>query len=297
MAGRKRRNVTLNDIDRWIRQGYGSGERESYLPWLRIQDVPSRGVSKLVPGTTVKRGHHLLSKLEFLLFLYFDFSHHVIDIREQYPLLPLAETLSAADQLSIHHPVYPGTTTPVVLTIDFLLTLKKSTGDTRFLSVEGKYKSEFECAGRRASLKCKRLFEKLELKRHWCKARNIEFFVATEDLIPPSLNFNLRVLNQVASPLAPFRVNANKAVFLGVLANLPWEGVPLEELLSTVASQTGHTTRQALELFKHYVWHHWIEIDLYTKLDLRAPLPILRVADGDSARNGFYQQLSRELAA
>lgn len=289
MAGRKRKDVTLEDIDRWIRQGYGSGKRESYKPWLRIQDVPSKGLSRLVPGTTVNRGHHLLSKLEFRHFLFFDFSRRYSDIQEQYPLFPLAKTQSISDKLKIRHPVYRGRwATPVVLTTDFLLTPHTLNGGVAPLPVESKYKSEFA-----QSKKLRRTLEKLELKRrYWKEVHGLDLLIATEDLVPDDLFYNLRVLNQVASPKAPLRANADRASFLDALATTPWRDVPLGTLLSAVGKKTGYTGREALELFKHFAWHHWVEIDLHTKLDLRAALTHLQVATGAAARERFCARVA-----
>jgi hypothetical protein len=84
MRGRKFK--TQADVDRSITQGYGRGEGENYLPWFRVQDIPSRGRSRKVHGVKTNRVHHLVSDLEFSYHLVLEFSENVIDIREQYPL-------------------------------------------------------------------------------------------------------------------------------------------------------------------------------------------------------------------
>lgn len=55
-----------------------------------------------------------------------EFSDSIVDIREQYQLLPLEETLVIADELGIKHPTVPNTGEPIVMTTDFLLTVNKS---------------------------------------------------------------------------------------------------------------------------------------------------------------------------
>jgi hypothetical protein len=52
---------TQSDIDRHIEKGFGQGSQELYVPWLRVQDVPSHGRSRKVHGVKVDRLHHLLS--------------------------------------------------------------------------------------------------------------------------------------------------------------------------------------------------------------------------------------------
>lgn len=64
----------------WIR-------RRSRLRAL-VADVPSMGCSHKIPGVKVERIHHLLSDLERAYLLVCEFSEDVVDIREQYPLLP-----------------------------------------------------------------------------------------------------------------------------------------------------------------------------------------------------------------
>lgn len=50
----------------------------------------------------------------------------VIDIREQYPLLPLKDTLEIANELGIEQPKHPQTKEPIVMTTDFLITYKRN---------------------------------------------------------------------------------------------------------------------------------------------------------------------------
>ena len=85
---RGRRFSTEADIERHISNGFGRGTGASYKPWLRVQDVPSTGHSRKVSGVKIERTFHLLSNLEYGYFLVSEFSEDVVDIREQYPLLP-----------------------------------------------------------------------------------------------------------------------------------------------------------------------------------------------------------------
>ena len=57
-----------------------------------------------------------------------EYSDFVVDIREQFPLLPLEETIVITDELGIKHPTYPKTHEPIVMTTDFLLTVDKGEG-------------------------------------------------------------------------------------------------------------------------------------------------------------------------
>ncbi len=124
MAKRKRQDRCAT-IKRRLKEGRGNGRGMDYKPWLRVQDVPSQGLASRVPGITTGREHHLLSNLEYDCFLVLDWEESIVDIREQYPLLPLEETLALAEEIGIRHPTYPGSDDPVVCTTDFLITIRR----------------------------------------------------------------------------------------------------------------------------------------------------------------------------
>jgi len=111
--------------EKWIKEGRGSGVGENYKPWLNIQDVSSKGRSTRLKGIKTNRQHEFLSDLERNYFYLTEYSDFVVDIREQFPLLPLEETIVIADELGLKHPTDPKTNEPVVMTTDFLLTVDK----------------------------------------------------------------------------------------------------------------------------------------------------------------------------
>ncbi|PPS30694.1 transposase, partial [Pseudomonas amygdali pv. morsprunorum] len=61
---RGRRFASKQDIERHIANGFGAGAGDGYMPWLRVQDVPSRGRSWKIQGVKIDRVHHYLSDLE-----------------------------------------------------------------------------------------------------------------------------------------------------------------------------------------------------------------------------------------
>jgi len=80
-------------IEKRLKEGRGQGKGGNYNPWLHIQDVASQGLVTRIKGRKTGRVHHLLSKFETEYFYALEWSDVVTDIREQYPLLPLKETL------------------------------------------------------------------------------------------------------------------------------------------------------------------------------------------------------------
>ena len=115
---RGRRFASKQDIERHIANGFGAGAGASYVPWLRVQDVPSRGRSHKIQGVKIDRIHHFLSDLERAFFLVCEFSEDVVDIREQYPLLQVESTQAIARAIGVRYPRYKGTTLPLVMTTE-----------------------------------------------------------------------------------------------------------------------------------------------------------------------------------
>lgn len=125
---RKRRRATPENVNAWIRRGDGQGEGRNFRPFFHVRDVPSRGRSHILVGLRTGRTHHYLSDIEYNYHLLAEFASEVIDIREQFALLPWGETQSIASALRIRHPVYPCTHTPIVMTSDIVLTIAGSSG-------------------------------------------------------------------------------------------------------------------------------------------------------------------------
>jgi hypothetical protein len=136
------------------------------VPWLRVQDVPSIGRSHKIQGVKIERIHHLLSDLERSYFLVCEFSEDVVDIREQYPLLPTERAQAIASAIDVRYPRYPRTTLPYVMTTDFLLTVKDLSGNFKSVARTVKYRSDLigkEVKERLKNLKLKSAFGKAKV--------------------------------------------------------------------------------------------------------------------------------------
>lgn len=184
MAKRQRR-INAAVIDKRLREGRGQGKGAAYSPWLHIQDVPSQGLTHRIKGWKTEREHHFLSTLECDFFYVLDWSPVVRDIREQYPLLPLAETEAIAGACGFRHPADPRTQEPIVMTTDFVITLVREA-------------QEVECARAvkpSAQLQSARVLEKLEIERRYWQARRIDWGIVTEREIPRPFVKNVQLLH------------------------------------------------------------------------------------------------------
>jgi len=70
--GRRRNLNSVDDYQRALKNGYGLGEGENYLPWYRIQDLKSKPIDKTgkrrINGLKTNRQHHLMPLLESQFF-------------------------------------------------------------------------------------------------------------------------------------------------------------------------------------------------------------------------------------
>jgi hypothetical protein len=113
--------VTEARISRMQKDGLGRGAMANYRPWVAVTDFSSSGRSRRVWSPKTQRTHHLLSDVEYNLFVALEWSHDVVDVREQYPF-DRDVTQDVARKLGIKHPCYPGSAVPTVMTADFMVT-------------------------------------------------------------------------------------------------------------------------------------------------------------------------------
>lgn len=129
MSKRQRNNSTEEKVKKWIKEGRGQGEGKDYKPWLTIQDVASKGHSTREKGWKTGRRHHFFSDLELFYLYTLEWSPYVVDIREQYPLLPLEKTLAIAEEIGVEHPRENGASGPFkVMTTDFFIVINTQDG-------------------------------------------------------------------------------------------------------------------------------------------------------------------------
>jgi hypothetical protein len=176
-------------IEKMIKKGCGSGTGEVYIPWIHIKDVPSEGKSNRPEGWKANRTHQLLSNLEFNVFLAYEWADEVIDIREQFPLDRL-KTINLADKLSILHPVYVGTDVKVVMTTDFLLTVRSEDGNKL---IARSVKPEKKMSDRRT-------IEKLQLEKAYWESQGVDWKIVTDKDIDENFKKNMIWIHNYMKP-------------------------------------------------------------------------------------------------
>ena len=114
--------------DRWIKEGRGTGECESYIPWIQAGDVPTKlGHLERYSCSRSGRMAILLSGVESLHRLLFDSCVNVAFVHEQVPL-DREVTRRIAKKLGIEHPRDSKTRVDVVMTTDHLVYVRLTDG-------------------------------------------------------------------------------------------------------------------------------------------------------------------------
>lgn len=245
------------------RKGRGRGIGASYKPWLTVRDVPSLGRRHRIPGILISRAHHLLSDLEYQIFMMLEYCGLWSDLQEQFPL-DRTEARAVAAGLSVRYPIYPGTSVPQVMTSDILLTAHN--GARRVVSI--KYTDALNEPG------SGRLHDLLEIEyRYWAR-QDTHWSLATERHVDPTTIQNLEWLRYLSDP-QPLSVMPSLCDEFSVAFLERWEaGRSLKSILDSVHHDLpDRFSRPLIDLFRMSVFCKAIRCDL-SKGSLEAIQPV-----------------------
>lgn len=256
--------IDRNVIDRFRKEGRGQGTLQDYKPWLTVRDVPSRGRSSRDKGWKTGRTHHFLSLLELYYYLTLEWSRIVTDIREQYPLLPIDDTLAIADSLGIKHPTHPKTKEPVVMTTDFYISLQNESG----------YFERARTVKYAKDLSHRRTLEKLEIERRYWEVRGTDWGIVTEHEIPLELVKNIDFLHD-AWHLPEYMSEQNIFPIAELLTRLVTEQhQPLNELTALSDKQLDLKGGISLKVVYYLLSTRQWRIDMNSPIDPDQPLTV-----------------------
>lgn len=254
-------DITETTIARFIREGRGRGYLENYLPWLRVQDVPSKGRSHRPFGWTAGRVHELLSDGEYQTFVLADWYDCVIDILEQF-LLDRYETFRIALQMGIRPPLTRDGT-PYPLTTDFLFKVRR--GDQEIFIARS--------CKTREDLDDRRVREIFEIERRYWAARGVHWAYVIKGDIDPVLFRNIdyvRGYTSLQHVIEPYPGCFDELAFLipELLGKAP--DIPLVEWCRSLDARFDIPEHTALKGMRHL-----IAIKRITT-DMRAPMSLER---------------------
>jgi hypothetical protein len=178
----------------------------------------------------------------------------VTEIREQFPLLPLDDTLAIAEEIGVKHPTDPLTKHPIVMSTDFVLTITKGLS-MDFFARQVKYTS---------ALSDYRTREKLEIERRYWLKRNVDYGIVTERDVHMPLVRNIKWVHPRIDcdsllPLTEEIVSEVARVLTGmVLSN----DAPLRQLTSTCDSNLGLVGGDSLKVVRHLLAIRYWQIEM-----------------------------------
>jgi len=265
---KRQRKMTSDAIPKLIAEGRGQGEGENYGPWIKVQDFSSYGQANRDLGSTTGRQHDYFSKLEYHYHLVLDWLK-VLDIQEQYPLLPLERTISIANQCGITHPFDFRTKKPVVMTTDFRISVPLPIGKKVF----------FRTVKPAAKLLDTRVIAKLEIERRFYESINEDWGIVTERQINPVLVKNL-IWSYKFKPLSSLDPLSEEMVCR--ISDLLTEGllqkdISLSNLGLACDDLLGLKSGTSLSIARHLIASQQWQVDMMKIIDPRERLNLLGV--------------------
>lgn len=252
---RRKRIWSFHTYCRYLQNGRGSGDLESYKPWITVHDFPSKGKVARILGKKTHRIHHLLSQLEKIYFLLLDNDPEVEDIKEQYPI-PLEFSQMIAAELGIKHPVVNGFS--YVMTTDFMI---KRNGVWEAVQI----KTEED-------LEQKRVQEKFAIEEAYYKKIGVAWKTVTEKKLPEVAGWNYYWLNS-GEPIEKLIPNSGmlkrmQEAFLSMYQDYT---IPFQTIISGMDNMCQLKKGTTMQLFKKCIMDNCIDLDLCTNIDLTEP--------------------------
>lgn len=245
-------------ILRRLREGCGSGTGANYKPYIEVRDFYSHGRRLRSRSIKFKRPIHYFSNLETGGGHLAEYLKEVVDIMEQYPLFPLAETEAIAKKLGIkRHPTSPRTGFHVVMTTDQVWRLKFDDGTTREVAINYKYAKDRVRP---------RNQEKRQIEEAYHARRGRQLIDFDEHTVPKAFVINWGFIRGFLDPITPDAARDDLAKKIDQdLREWVRETVPLQrELIARVVAATGATPPEAIAAFYSLLAHRVWDLDIFS---------------------------------
>jgi hypothetical protein len=268
---------TEDKIQQLQAEGRGKGIGSDYQPWIQVSDFSSQGNSRRAFSQKTGRIHHLLSDVEWQLFLLLEHAPSVIDIREQFPL-PRDETLSIAAQKTIKHPIYPGTKVPTVMTCDFVVT-SHCNGQPVL--------DAYSCKHTDTALNFRDL-EKLEIERTYFSELEIPHHLVFHSELPQNKIKNLKwcrgaTINDAGAEEYEEALSEHTIRLVNDLRQ-PTRSCSLSEYCKNYDRRTGAAPGTGLRVVRALLWRGELNTDLNQTDLLATPMAMFRITEKPGLR-------------
>lgn len=260
-------------VQNYMKNQLWEKNNSEYVPFLSVRSVPTKGKANRIMGWKTGREHHFLSKLEYNAFYYFDWSDDVIDIKEQYPLLPIDVLQNIAIKAGIEYPSFNGGS--IIMTTDFLITAMKN---NKIVHYARTIKPSIELSN-------ERIIEKFEIERRFFNSKNIDWGIITEKELSDTFSNNLEILH--SNKLVDNKTTLEKQYLFTVYKQLIEEidkstskEIPIAHILTQLSQNLRVNLSDIIGVFLKAIIDKIIVLDIYNK-----PLNINTLTIGDIVVN------------
>jgi len=275
---RTTKRFTPTVLARFAREGRGTGQYETYIPWHRVSrgDPSSRGRSHLQMWNGRQR--ELLSDGEWVDTFFATMLPNLKDIREQFPLSADSSrhefadyvvdppagyfpgTKKIAEQLRFSHPAISanGESADWVPTTDLLLLLENNVGTLELLAVAVKPTAQLTRSMRKS----------LALERAYWDARQVPWLLIT----PEQFDIRVALTLRCSMPWALGDKVVDEDTKIATSLAFKGRGRSLTYVLESISAVLGGDMDRAQRAFWQAVWNGSIPLDL--RRGWRPHLPI-----------------------
>ncbi len=277
------RSESPEEIERKLKEGRGTGEKESWKAWIYTHEIPSKGISTTPWSYKLNRHVHLFSDGEFYLWFVLEYSSKVIDYWEQYPHLDLEKTMKLAEEHNIPYPMVPrpddrSIRDPEILTTDIVASVLVN-GVVEYHPMSFKYSRPLQ--GSRNAIGSNTLedpgaLQRLELERLSWAENGHKLRIMTEREVPGPVWRNLKE----ALPryeLEGLTDDDIREIALYLTRRVKKEDCKLREITRECDSRLGYEegSGTALSVVWHLIARHKWTVDLTTLIDMDKPLKLI----------------------
>jgi len=217
-------------------------------------------------GWTTGREHHLFGKAQISYFHILEWASSVIDIREQYPLLPVDSTLDIAKRLGFRHPTHQRNSPGGVITVDFLVTLLRG----GFQHQEAHILASTELLEAESREAYRRI---LEIKKQYFRARNIPVIIRTEKDISEIFARNVYQLRKHRDIFSRVPLSADElALVTHELTSYALSGMPLRDAGKACDARFGLKPGDGLAVVYYLIATKQWKIDLNVPIEPSQPV-------------------------
>jgi len=251
---------TKAKFQRFLAEGRGKGEKETYRPWLMVNDISSRGRSIRFFSKKEKRVIHLFTDMQLFMALLLEWDESVLSYKEQYPLLDTETIIDTLDEPLLKRLKGKDSEIPYVMLTTFLVTAVNDNGQE--YQYARTLKDELE-------LDKKATIERLEIQRRWWKSHNVDFGIITPNEIPVQRSKNIQwVLSSLNIDDYGMNESEMKRYAKQLLRLIQNDLGIISSVLTAFDAYNRLEVGTGLLVFRYLIAKRYITINMDTEIDL-----------------------------